>query len=310
MTRTAHDEFAKDWLKSFLSDFGQVETEFQISSEARHVDVYFQPRMDISPPHSLGLVGKMIANPCLIEPFRNPIPEREICNCLGKSAALGDQMLAESKRQRRDCQHLPLTKRFRFRQRPFLWMITPTLSDNLQQDFILSQRRDWGEGIYFTGKAQRGAIIAVHSLPAILDTLWLRLLGRDRVQKQAIRELMALPLDHPYRELTLRHVAILQQNLKARQNISKDLRKVIMTLSITYEQIESEILQRGLEQGLERGLEQGLEQGQTNAQRAIVLNMRESGLGIDQIAQLTGLSLEVVQVLSLEKPSLETTKYQ
>jgi predicted transposase YdaD len=62
-----------------------------------------------------------------------------------------------------------------------------------------------------------------------------------------------------------------------------------MTLSITYEQIESEILQRG----------------QTDAQRAIVLNMRQSGLGIDQIAQLTGLSLEVVQTLSLGKPSLE-----
>jgi predicted transposase YdaD len=66
-----------------------------------------------------------------------------------------------------------------------------------------------------------------------------------------------------------------------------------MTLSITYEQIESEILQRGEQRG------------QTNAQRAIVLNMCQSGLGIDQIAQLTGLSLEVVQTLSLGKPSLE-----
>jgi hypothetical protein len=296
MTRTAHDEFAKDWLKSFLSDFGQVETEFQISSEARSVDVYFQPYSATPPPQGLGLVGKMIATPCLIEPFRNAIPDLEICNCMAKSTSLGGHLVAESKRQRRDCmqQHLPAPRRFRFRQRPFLWMITPTLSEQLQRDFMVYQRRDWGEGVYFSGKAHRSAIIVVHSLPATLDTLWLRLMGRDRVQQQAIRELMALPTDHPYRELTLRHVAILQQNLKARQNISKDLRKVIMTLSITYEQIESEILQRG----------------QTNAQRAIVLNMRQSGLEIDQIAQLTGLSLEMVQTLSLEKPSLETAKYQ
>jgi predicted transposase/invertase (TIGR01784 family) len=69
-----------------------------------------------------------------------------------------------------------------------------------------------------------------------------------------------------------------------------------MTLSITYEQIESEILERGRQEGRE----EGWEEGQANAQRAIVLNMRQSGLGLDQIAQLTGLTPEAVQGLSVQ----------
>ncbi len=35
-------------MKEFLSDFGTVETEFEISSEIRSVDVYFQPNLESS----------------------------------------------------------------------------------------------------------------------------------------------------------------------------------------------------------------------------------------------------------------------
>jgi hypothetical protein len=57
----------------------------------------------------------------------------------------------------------------------------------------------------------RSALIAIHRLPVTLDTLWLRLLGRDNVQKKAIKELMALPQNQPYRASTLRHIAVLQK---------------------------------------------------------------------------------------------------
>jgi hypothetical protein len=66
MSRTLHDEFAKDWMKEFLSDFGTVETEFAISGEVRSVDVYFQPNPE----------GQMAANsynnPSVIGRFSQP----------------------------------------------------------------------------------------------------------------------------------------------------------------------------------------------------------------------------------------------
>ncbi len=43
----------------------------------------------------------------------------------------------------------------------------------------------------------------IDQLPTTLDTLWLRLLGRDQVQQQAIADLLALPSGDPNRERVL-----------------------------------------------------------------------------------------------------------
>jgi predicted transposase/invertase (TIGR01784 family) len=106
---------------------------------------------------------------------------------------------------------------------------------------------------------------------------------------------MVLPKQHPYRSTTLRHIAVLQKNLMARQNISRDLQQVIMTLSITYEQIEAEIIQKGLAQGIEQGIEQGREE----TQRAIALKMLQEGMSRELVARLTGLPID--QLPSLDE---------
>jgi hypothetical protein len=41
--------------------------------------------------------------------------------------------------------------------------------------------------------------IVIHQLPPIPETLWFRLLGKGKVQQQAISEVAALPIDSPYR---------------------------------------------------------------------------------------------------------------
>jgi len=69
------------------------------------------------------------------------------------------------------------------------------------------------------GKAVRTAIVAIHQLPKITETLWIRMLGRGTVQKRAIDELMALPQDHPYRGITLELLYNLQQNLRTSTTI-------------------------------------------------------------------------------------------
>jgi hypothetical protein len=45
--------------------------------------------------------------------------------------------------------------------------------------------------------------------------MWLRMLGRGRVQEQAIAELSALPVDNPLRTNALQLLYILQANLQA-----------------------------------------------------------------------------------------------
>jgi hypothetical protein len=285
MPRTLHDEFAKDWMQEFLSDFGTVQTEFQISSEVRHVDVYFEPAPGYQPA-PIGTLGQIIATPCLLEPFRNAIPVQELCNCIAKSTIFGVNLARIAKREK---------QRFRFEQRPFLWLITPTLSPRMQKICALQTNPAWGDGIYFRPASDQAAVIVIHHLPITHDTLWLRLFGRGKVQQQAIAELLALPIDHPYRSLTIRHIAVLQRNLKARQNISNDLQDVIMALSITYEQIEAEILQRGEALGEARGEARAKAQ----LQETVARNLLNEQMDIPTIARVTGLTIAQVEALDL-----------
>jgi hypothetical protein len=193
MSRTLHDEFARDYFQEFLSDFGTVQTEYVISSETRRVDVYFKPDRACLPA-PMGLLGRMIENPCLIEPFRNPVPISEVGNCKSKSVGLGIRLMREVQSN---------GDSFHYNDRPFLWIISPTISKHISQGFGGLETSEWGPGVFILPKHERTGLIAIHRLPVTLDTMWLRLLGRDRVQKRAIQELMALPQKHPYRASTL-----------------------------------------------------------------------------------------------------------
>jgi len=43
MTRTPHDNFAKDYLEELLSPLGKVEISREVTDEARQIDVFFSP---------------------------------------------------------------------------------------------------------------------------------------------------------------------------------------------------------------------------------------------------------------------------
>jgi hypothetical protein len=107
------------------------------------------------------------------------------------------------------------------------------------------------------------------------------MLGKGRVQKQAFAELIALPLDHPYREMTLRHIATLQETLRARQNKDQYLEDMVMTLVSAYDRMV--IKQRQL--------------GKEDAHREVVLTMASQGFQPEAIAVLVQLSPDQVSMI-------------
>ena len=54
---------------------------------------------------------------------------------------------------------------------------------------------------------------------------------------------------------------------------------------------------QGLQQGLAQGLQQGIAQGMTQGITQVAKNMLESGIPLEQIAKLTGLSAAEIQSL-------------
>ncbi|QGZ89913.1 hypothetical protein [Microcystis aeruginosa] len=242
MTRQIHDQFVKEYLEELLTPLGTIRKSKKIKSEVQEIDVWFEPFS--SPPPTelpLGLLGKMAATSCLFEPFRNPPTEVEICGCLSKLYAVHGDVLRKAKRSNKTLTETQL---------PFLWILTPTFSARMIEDFgTNSDESNWLTGVYFLAKSLKAGIIVIHQLPVNEDTLWLRVLGKGGTQKRAVEELVELPERNPFRENLLEILANWRKNLELRDNLSTEEQEDIMNLSPAYLKQREEWKQEGTLEG-------------------------------------------------------------
>jgi hypothetical protein len=268
MTRFIHDQFAKDYLEELLKPFGEVQAASQVAGEIREIDVLFTPFPNqTTNVELLGLLGKLATTPAIFEPFRNPAGTEEICDCLLKSLEVRGALRRAAKREQTNKTKIQIPK---------LWILTPTASRNIISGFSETTKPDSLPGIYYLAKSLHAAIVVIHQLPQTQETLWLRLLGRGTVQKRAIDELAALPLNQPYVKITLELLYNLQKNLKINQSSQTEDQELIMRLAPLYQQDRELAKQEG-------------------EQRLIIrlLNRR--------IGEIDSLLIQKVQQLSVEK---------
>mgnify|MGYP000532944904 CR=1 FL=1 len=175
MTRFPHDKFAKGFLESLLSPFGEVQTSFKISSEVREVDVYFQADRSIQPIPELGLLGKIARTDFVLEPFRNPPTIFQIRACMGKFFDLHANQIREAKRTK---QPEPNNTDL-----PMLWILAPTLSKPILAEYTATLTTEFfsATGVYLLSPGCKTGIIVIHQLPKTPETLWFRLLGKEKI---------------------------------------------------------------------------------------------------------------------------------
>jgi hypothetical protein len=255
MTRFIHDQFAKDYLQELLEPIGRVEIPRRVTGEARQIDVWFEPANSPDANHisKLGLLGRFTNSMCIFEPFRNPATVEEICNSVLKYLEVRGEFAREANRNEEKLQENNL---------PRLWIISPTVSENILNGFGgVSDNKNWGPGIYFFHKYFRSAIVAIHQLPKTPDTLWLRMLGRGKVQRQAITELEALPEDDLLRlkalELFYELRNILEARQQSREQVEEEDKELIVRLKSLYQQTLEAARAEASQQGLQQGLQQG-----------------------------------------------------
>jgi hypothetical protein len=304
MTRFAHDQFAKDILDETLGYIGGVNPNKKVAAEVREIDIYFTPNPD-KPEYSeyrekLGLLGKMAGTPALFEPFRNPVTPENVLSCLSKLLDVKANLAREAKREN------TLST-----EAPWLWILTPTASDTLLNGFkATGDEENWGEGIYFLGEYFRTAIVVIHQLPKTPETLWLRILGRGKVQEDALASLAALPVDNPWRGNALELVYQLQSNLrvnreqKSQLEVQEDEKLIMAIAPLFQEQLAAaeqrgkiEGIQQGIERGIERGVQQGIERGVQEGQRLIVESFIQGRFG-----ELSEPMVSLVEPLSALPP--------
>ncbi|NJM63949.1 MAG: flagellar assembly protein H [Oscillatoriales cyanobacterium RU_3_3] len=248
MTRFIHDRFAKEYLAELLSPIGTVNIGRDVTSEVREIDVCFIPNTAIPEySSSLGLLGKMAQTTAIFEPFRNPITVSEVWGCMSKLWDLQSELERQARRE---------NTRYDGAQWPRLWILTPTASKALVSGFGgIPNLSNWIEGIYFFPEHWRGAIVVIHQLPETPETLWLRILGKGKVQMRAIAQLSALATDDPLRITALELLYRLQSNLVAdpKQQLEAEERELIMAIAPLFQQQLQAAEQQGIERGIERG---------------------------------------------------------
>ncbi len=245
MSQFPHDDFVKEYLPELISNYGIVVSGKKIASQTKEIDVFFQPHSKvIDDSNQLGLLRKLLNTTCLFEVYRNSVTVNQIKECIGKLMDVTTAITRENKKKNKDEEEVNL------------WILTPTLSEKILESFGAKRKNNWEEGIYFLAPALSTGIIVVHQLPVSEKTLWLRMLGKGKVQEKAIEELNTLPKDNPYRDSVLELVSnlftMLQLNQEKRKDLTKEDKELIMKLSPVYKARLEEREQIGLQKGLQQ----------------------------------------------------------
>jgi hypothetical protein len=290
MTRNKFDQFSKEFLEELLSPLGTVEKSLEVLGTSRLVDLYFAPAPQTeTEPQMLGLLGRIAATPCLLEPFRNPPTTTEVKDCLLKLLSVHADLQRRTQRDDANVSEAEL---------PRLWILASSISGNLLERFAATSNESWPLGIYGLGEALCTAIVAINQLPLTEDTLWLRLLGKGLTQEQAISEVLAIPEGDPRRSRILQLLAGWKITLEISDPADDEERGVVMVLSQAYLEWEKETEERGIQRGIQ-------------SERQITLEaLFQARFGaIDEalaaiLSKLVALSAEDYKQLLLELPRL------
>ncbi|NJM47249.1 MAG: hypothetical protein HC860_14740 [Alkalinema sp. RU_4_3] len=163
----------------------------------------------------------------------------------------------------------------------------PTASEEIRQGFGVTPTDT--PGVYEFPKLQRTGLIVVHQLPKTEDTLWLRILGRESNQRQAIEEFAQQPTRNNLRVNIEELLTDYRADLESRGQLNPEDEELIMNLSAAYLKKQQE----WLEAGTERGIEQSM-------QNVAIAALRE-GCPIELIVKLTGLTIPQIEQLRMSQ---------
>ena len=293
MSRLHHDQFTKQCAEELLSPIGQVQINREVPGEPHAIDIYFTPHPEgaIALP-TLGILGRMARQPCLIEPFSTGLTGEDIEGCLLKLMGTIAEIRREARRAKR---------RLLSEELPQLWMVAPTVSAAQLARFGAKAKKGWPRGVYEVARGWRLQVVVIHQLPPLPETLWLRLWGRGKVQRQAIEEVLALPDSDPKRIPALKLLATWKITIEVSGALDQEDQEVAMALSQAYLEWEKQTEERGVKKGMQRGIQQGMQQGiQQGVQQGVervALNMLQKGMLVEEVAQLTSLTVEQIQAL-------------
>jgi|GEM_PF-876585 hypothetical protein len=284
MLRPAFAIFAQHYLSALLSDFGTVYlnepiprdpklrifkhpsrfnwgTEYirtmtagnnrvivspEVISEAELVDVLFEPDKEKSMT-SLGLLGKLVSNPCIIETLRWAPNIWELQTCLrhwltwkaensasiipvyedasvDDDAYIDDDDEEENGGLEEESDGLEEVNKT-------LVIIVPSITAQNLEKFGNNSSSINVPGIYELPPVFCTTLVVTNELPQDISTVWLRVLGRGNTQRRAIMELQSLDVNHPHRAVVREQLGQWHHLLSEGQ-MGREWKQLMETLAI------------------------------------------------------------------------------
>ena len=164
MSQFPHDEFVKEYIPELIKDYGVAKSAENITAQRREIDVFFQPTKEVPMTSStLGLLARLVQTTCLFEVYRNPVKTHQVNDCLGKLFEVQTSIRRDLRKSQ--------GKTSLNQETAQLWILTPTLSEQILDSFEAKSRENWLKGIYFLPKALATGIVVIHQLPVNSETL-------------------------------------------------------------------------------------------------------------------------------------------
>jgi hypothetical protein len=280
MTQFSADQLAKQYLQDFLEPIGTVERSFEIPGEAKHADIWFIPNQDTTLRQDLGLLGRLLTSPCILEPFSGGPSRQEVKTCLLKL------LWIQEDQRRRQVQADNLAR---------LWILASRMDMPVINDFGGQPVPDWPQGVYFTAPELNTVFVVINQLPVTPDTLWIRLLGRGKTLERAITELLTLPKDDNRRAQALKLLTNWRVSLQLKNPQEEEEREFMATLSQAYLEWEQQTEQRGITLGEQLGAQR---EAVALSLRQLARRLRLDSLPDSRRAQIEQLALPQLEALS------------
>ena len=134
------DALAKLGLQALLAPFVTVVTQHEVQAPAQFVDLFIpEPPADPAAAEaSLGMLGRMVAAPAMLEAFSDTVTPEEGLDCLRKQPSLHHSLVLRAPRNTRKTS-IP---------RPQLWILSLGRPETLLQGLGMKAAQGWPAGVY------------------------------------------------------------------------------------------------------------------------------------------------------------------
>jgi hypothetical protein len=248
--RTRFDQLAKGLLDRALSTAGEVRTQEEIPGEVQAADVWFQPAPGNATARAqLGLLGRIAATSCLIEPFHTTPAAGSVLDCVSKQLTLRRSLVREARRVKGDVPVIPR-----------LWLVSVGRPRSVLSGLRFEPLSGWPAGIWQGPPLLRTYVVVLRDLPATRETLSLRLLGAGRTFWRAVEELRDLPADawEPHAFFPLLLACRLQIFHDPEEPSEVDMGYAKQLLDI-YDDWERRVREQSEERGEQKGIRESIE---------------------------------------------------